>query len=270
MLYKDKKMSIDEHALLEYGSKEGFQSEHEIKKSFEINNFSAYQNYSVNGCEPVDVFAYPKNGSSKTIFVIQSKGSSSTRVLHLFGKTEEYMNESSGSHLLSMPGQGIAYRPLELLGCEKNKGFNYYIPDITSEPIVPISTSSMPIALRYCYTGDFVARTEVGDYKKSPRQDEKNNLYKGVIQVIASLFSLHQEIERIVDNNQPSCMRIIPLIVTNTEIYVRENIEPTLLHQVKWAIYQPNPAITAASSIKIHSIFIVQKKELQEFIKRFV
>ncbi len=76
--------------------------------------------------------------------------------------------------------------------------------------------------------------------------------------------SLQEAIDEIVLNSPQRAMKVFPIIVTNTKIFIKEDDETNEI-EVKWALYQHK-----SISSKVEYIFIVNIDSLSEFLEIFV
>jgi hypothetical protein len=249
---------MNEKLIIEVAKKEGHELEARVNDIFKKNGFVSKQNY-----KEVDVFAYSSSiNYGNSIFVTECKGSSPQDVLLLFAKSKDYIDEQPKG----IPLTGAKCRYLPKLRYDET-GFNYFDPNLITEDGVMISmmsTHNYPFTMRYCYSGDF--RT-LPLAKKMPRQDEKNNFFKGMVQVCQGVFNLQNDVKLIIQENPLRYMDIIPLIVTNTQIHIKENGSDQII-TADWTIYEC-PANLERNPMNIQYIFIVNISNLEKFIASF-
>jgi hypothetical protein len=260
--------SIDKKLLREAADKEGFGLESKTASVFKSKSLSVQQNFLLPDGSDVDVFAYPQpNGRFGSIFIVECKGSSPDKQLLLFDKSREFIKECPSMH------QGVLSRLLYQLRYEAEKGFCYFSPDPTMEKVVMVCEQNcFPISLRYCHTGDFLTLTskngKASSYDKEPRQDERNNFFKGIMQILKAMPLLCDEIHGVVNNFGKTFLKVIPLIVTNAQISIRDFSHEEMV-EVSWAVCRCNPLDTEANPARIEYVFVVNVNKLSEFIEKF-
>lgn len=245
---------------------EGFGLEERVSKILADKKFTAHTNFPLGENLNVDVFAYSKNYNS--IFVIECKGTSPNNYLVLWDETKRLIDEKPNTNLNFKNGI-IPFRGLEVLIYE-NARLNYYLPDPVIENSVILfdkETDPKYMTFRYCYQGDF--RTGKTPHKKLPRQDIKNNLYKGILQLLANLSKVQVKLAEKIIEPAFAPKWVLPVIVTNTKINVRTEQEQ--LAEVPWAIYDCSRITSAKENpLSIEYVFIVNVNNLQAFIERMV
>ncbi len=245
--------NVDMTALSEAAKKQGFPLEYDVKETFSKNRFMAEQNFSLEGEYPaVDVVAY-RNG---TVFICECKGSAPDNILLLFGNSKDFITADRGAHMKTF--QGITHRPLPQLYYERESGCMYDFPSGTHGQVILICAQDCPVipaALRHCYSGDF--RKNKPPYNQTAKSNEKNNLFKGISQLKTDVKNIETIITKIADGC--ASLRIIPLIVTNVQIFICENGSDKLI-PVNWTVYD-------CDSEALQYAFIVNRSFLEEFIQ---
>lgn len=208
----------------------------------------------------VDIIAHSYD--CNLVLIIQVKGSASDKILSLYCNTTEMIRRKP----LGIIGSFDTYFNAPLLQYQKKDtetgSYIYLEPNPIYEKIVMVSKINARAAMRHAYSGDF--RSASVPYKKTPRQDDKNNLYKGLQQAVEGTSSLQEIIDKIVSNSPQRAMKVFPIIVTNTKIFLKEDDEANEI-ETKWALYQHKNI-----SSKVEYIFIVNVDFLGEFLEIFI
>jgi hypothetical protein len=220
--------------LIDEIKKSGFLLEWKVAKIFEETGFSVDQNLLLNPfilsksfsdrLIEVDVLAIESRiGGPADGYVVECKGAASSDKLVLIPTPKD---------LHSLPSIYFDSGAVKLDG-------NRNIFCVNSSPDSP----------SFCHTGDFFTGKEGGPFQKAAKQDEKNNLYKGISQ-------LHLAIDAVFLNYPKSSFRVFPVIVTNAEIHVvtfdlaLSTDEQVKTRVVPWAAYQ-NPMFYDESTTQI-------------------
>lgn len=255
--------------LNEIAKKEGFGIEVEAQEIFKKNFYNAKQNMPDDAGSLIDVFAWPSSKDQASIFLAECKGASAENILLLFGNTEETIQCDVKMH------QGVRFRSMPRLKYDPNESLGTYVPDLTLQNGVFLSDAEddhdqWRAAMRHAYTGDFRTRNKTGiAYKKLPRNDAKNNLYKGICQLLNHLAKA-DELLSTTWSSHPfhiAPLTIIPMIITNAKIFIKENNCDEVI-EVKWAIHSTAGFITAQNELTGY-VFIVSVDELDKFIRSF-
>lgn len=251
--------------LQEVAKKEGFALEVKVQQVFEANNFTAEQNFRNEPGSPIDVFACRFGGGEASVFITECKGSSADSHLLLFGNTVECIA------IEPKMNKGINFRSLARLTCESDGAIANYQPDATFQKCIFLRNDDQwPTGMRHAYSGDF---RKGNDCKKLPRNDEKNNVYKGVSQLLDDLSHLKNTLSLLAKKREAlnqviiEPLKIIPLIVTNASIFIKENDREEII-KVKWAVYS-TAGVTKREGKLANYIFIVSVDALDEFIRLF-
>lgn len=103
----------------------------------------------------------------------------------------------------------------------------------------------------YCHTGDFFSRQKKGEFQRSGKQDEKNNLFHGITQLHDGLDAAFRKYRKLGN------YEVFPLIVTNVEILIahfapgKRNIgQEVHTESVPWAICR-TPLVYPSEDSKI-------------------
>lgn len=251
--------TINTEVLSKTASQEGFNLEVKTKNIFEHSGFNVEKNMPIAPDFRLDILAYPKQiHTHKTIFVVECKGGSPQDILLFFGKTDEIISSAPQSH----PRTCAQFTKLELLNYQSHKGYYYEIPNPVIESSILICKDPPPnwITFRYSYSGDF-RRTQ--DFKKLPRNDGSNNLYKGTTQIIEAISNLKNKISEISNNLNLNTICIVPMIITNAKIYIKED-QNEFVEELDWVI------LACSKNLAIPQyIFVVNINTLDKFIPRF-
>ncbi|VEG89829.1 NERD domain-containing protein [Legionella spiritensis] len=123
----------------------------------------------------------------------------------------------------------------------------------------------------FTFTGDFFNKRG-GELKPSSKNDNDNNLYKAQVQIIDAIQAyLHYKSDDafIEDTSSSGQREIIPLIVTNADIWViNYGEEPESVKQYKWVLHnvRVNSKLNLDDSRENFLILIISIKYLQELI----
>jgi hypothetical protein len=239
-------------------------------KIFEMKALIAHQDYPVPNGAPIDVFSYPRTAAGyNSIFVTESKGSAPDKPLLLFDNSIEIIKSDLKMY------QGVSHHQLPTLRYEENQGFFYNQPNPAFEKVVIIcaqETSILPYTFRYCISGDFRQKNEKNWYEQIPRQDNKNNLFKGIQQTVIAISLLHEKINALTKNSvTQNGIHVIPLIVTNAKIFIRayDASHRKEIIEVDWAIHQCERQGSEINPAAIRYVFIVNINKLETFIERY-
>lgn len=252
-------------SLVDEMKKEGIPLENKVCKILNERGYTAEKNpfEKENSEMDIDVFAVPYLRPSSSILVIQCKGAGPEMILSLNGDTDASIRKDPSMY------EGIWYRNLELLTYAQ-EGLKYEAPVMTYHKakvlICSDKNTRWSVISRHAYNGDFRRN---GDYKKAPKQDNSNNLYKGLQQLTAGVFS-SQVIERIRSHSEAKAgpIRIFPIIISNAPIFlVEDNYENNAI-EVNWAVYQCEN-VMLENEQKVKHAFIVNVEALGEFVKIF-
>ena len=245
---------------------EGFGLEEKTLKIFKDGGFDVWNNFPLANNLSVDIFAYSE---SNPIFIIECKGSLPDHCLTLWDESKRLIDEKPNTHqALKKDSRLLCHRFLEVLVSESNKGMHYYFPSIVNENQVILCAEEIwpPFfTFRYCHTGDF--RSGTAPHKQLPKQDNKNNLYKGVKQLLARIANLQTKITEIVSESSATRKRVIPVVVTKARIYVVVDQEQPA--EVGWAIYDCERITSLEDNpLSVKYVFIVNIEQLSTFIER--
>jgi hypothetical protein len=133
-------------------------------------------------------------------------------------------------------------------------------------PICSDENTGWSLISRHAYNGDFRRNC---DYKKTPKQDKSNNLYKGLQQLTSGIFS-SQVIEKIrsYSEGRAGPIRVFPIIVTNVKIFLVEDSDEDNALEVNWAVHQCEN-VMLENGQKVKQAFIVNVEALDKFVKIF-
>lgn len=266
-------MSTNEELIKIAAMKEGFSLQGETYKIFNLHDFKVQEELTLSPGFNVDVFAYPISKNRNTIYIVQCKGSSDKQPLLLFENSQQIIDQNP-KHFK----QTVAYTPFEQLKYDEQNGFRYHKTDPINEAIqILISKTNQPdfcITLRHCFTGDFRSLQNKGDqpfYKKTPKEDYSNNLFKGITQTTLAVNYSQKEIQRILNHLQTSSLRIMPLIVTNATIYIVDPHDGDDMKPIEqpWAIHTCTHLAEINNPANIQYLFIANIKHLEKFINKF-
>ena len=292
-------MSLEEEnqpSLSEALQKQGFKLEFEVLKIFKKTRKDYHEsprlNYSIknNLGNEIACDLYSKRAEFRRVegvlinyhFIVECKGTKEINKLALIEQAyDEYLIFSENSY--------------SMIGIENAKLVNFketYRNRIAAGSCFIFRTSEKHIVnnntregYAIAYSGDFFELSKVNGlsmWKKSSTQDDKNNLFKGIRQVVtASIYfaSNDDELEKIAirerdEDYQKPLDIIVPLIVTNAEInlknYDSDSDDDSSIFKPNKVLYQTNGACSDLTNGNyIPYVIILSLDKLESFLESF-
>jgi len=152
----------------------------------------------INNLDEIDILAIQRNDFiTKITYIIECKGSASADFIVLMKSSDKEIVAPN----VTITDSNIILENSEGILCKNNS------------PMFP----------NFCHTGDFFSHKRNGEFEKLSKNDDQNNLYKGIKQLQTGLNFFFKEYR-----NASTAFSIHQLIVTNATIAVTE-----LSHELK-------------------------------------